>query len=122
MTDKESLVKIIAKNGVYNGKSLSFDYYVIQPEELADALIKAGFGDVKAWKRRVEKAEQDVTEWKNHAKALCKRLREFVERLYKQTHNYYPSIDHYCLSKRVILVKDLEELAVQYGVEVQNED
>ena len=42
--------------------------------------------------------------------------REIVERLYKQTHNYYPSIDHYCLSKRVILVKDLEELAKEYGV------
>lgn len=46
-------------------------------------------------------------------------VREFVERLYKQTHNYYPSIDHYCLSKKVILVKDLEELAAQYGVEVK---
>lgn len=45
--------------------------------------------------------------------------REIVERLYKQTHNYYPSIDHYCLSKRVILVKDLEELAAEYGVEVE---
>lgn len=46
-------------------------------------------------------------------------VREFVERLYKQTHNYYPSINHYCLSKRVILVKDLEELAKEYGVEAE---
>lgn len=56
------------------------------------------------------------------AKGYCKQsdtVREFVERLYKQTHNYYPSIDHYCLSKRVILVKDLEELAKEYGVEVE---
>lgn len=79
MTDKEKIVEIIAKNGVYNGKSLSFDYYVVQPEDLADALIKAGYGDVKAWKRRAEKAEQDVTEWKNRVKALCKKLREVKE-------------------------------------------
>lgn len=79
MTDKENLVKIIAKNGVYNGKSLSFDYYVIQPEELADALIKAGYGDVRKWKRRAEKAEYDVKEWKNRVKTLCRRLREVKE-------------------------------------------
>lgn len=79
MTDKEQITKIIAKNGVYNGKSLSFDYYVIQPEELADALIKAGYGDVRKWKRRAEKAEQDVKEWKNRVKALCRKLREVKE-------------------------------------------
>lgn len=79
MTDKETIVKIIAKNGVYNGKSLSFDYYVIQPEELADALIKAGYGDVKEWKRRAEEAERNVTEWKNRVKTLCTRLREVKE-------------------------------------------
>lgn len=106
MTEKETIVKIIAKNGVYNGKSLSFDYYVIQPEELADALIKAGYGDVKAWKRRAEKAERDAA-------------REILQYLYKNTHNYYPSIDSYCLSRKVILVKDLEDICRKYGVEVE---
>lgn len=48
-------------------------------------------------------------------------VREIVERLYKQTHNYYPSIDHYCLSKRVILVKDLEELVAEYGMKVKHD-
>ena len=67
MTDKEKIVKIIDINGVYNGKSLSFDYYVVQPDDLADALIKAGYGDVKEWKRRAEKAERDVKEWKDRA-------------------------------------------------------
>ena len=79
MTEKDKIVEIIAENGVYNGKSLSFDYYVIQPEDLADALIKAGYGNVKEWKRRAEKAEQDVKEWKNRVKALCMKLREVKE-------------------------------------------
>lgn len=45
MTDREKIIKIIEKNGTYNGRSLSFDYYVIQPDDLADALIAAGIGD-----------------------------------------------------------------------------
>ena len=42
MTDREKIIKIIEKNGTYNGRSLSFDYYVIQIDDLADALIAAG--------------------------------------------------------------------------------
>lgn len=45
MTDREKIIKIIEKNGTYNGRSLSFDYYVVQPNDLADALIAAGIGD-----------------------------------------------------------------------------
>ena len=71
-------------------------------------------------------APANETEARIEAKALyavgyrkqSDTVREFVEQLYKQTHNYYPSIDHYCLSKRVILVKDLEELVAEYGMEV----
>lgn len=69
MTEKEKITEII-------GKSLSFDYSVIRSEELADALIKAGYGDVKEWKRRAETAERNAAEWKNRVKALCTKLRE----------------------------------------------
>ena len=55
MTDREKIIKIIEKNGTYNGRSLSFDYYVVQSDDLADALIKAGYGDVKEWKERARK-------------------------------------------------------------------
>ena len=58
MTDREKIIKIIEKNGTYNGRSLSFDYYVIQPDDLADALTAAGFGDVTEWKEQVECAER----------------------------------------------------------------
>lgn len=46
MTEREKIIEIIKRNGTYNGRSLSFDYYVIQPDDLADALIAAGIGDV----------------------------------------------------------------------------
>lgn len=46
MTDREKIIEIIKKNGTYNGKSLSFDYYVVQPDDLADALIENDIGDI----------------------------------------------------------------------------
>ena len=58
MTDREKIIKIIKKNGTFNGGILSFDYYVVQPEILADALIANGIGDVSEWKRRAEVAER----------------------------------------------------------------
>ena len=58
MTDREKIVKIIEKNGTYNGRSFSFDYYVIQPDDIADALIAANIGDVTEWKEKVECAKR----------------------------------------------------------------
>lgn len=37
-------------------------------------------------------------------------VKEFAEKLKKKVHNYYPSIDSYCISRHVILVKDIDEL------------
>lgn len=43
-----------------------------------------------------------------------KTVKEFVEKLKKKVHNYYPSIDSYCTSRHVILVKDIDELLKEY--------
>lgn len=51
---REKIINTIKENGVYNGKSMHRDYYVINDEELADALIAAGIGDVSEWKERAE--------------------------------------------------------------------
>lgn len=60
MTDREKIIEIIAKEGVYNGRSLSFDYYVVQPDDLANALIEAGIGDVIEYKHKAEVAERVI--------------------------------------------------------------
>lgn len=76
MNDREKIIEIIKRNGTYNGRSLSFDYYVIQPDDLADTLIAAGIGDVKAMKEikyRVRRAE----------KALYIACRETAEIIFK---------------------------------------
>lgn len=59
----------------------------------AVALVKAGYGDIK-------QAQIDV-----------------LNELKKKTHNYYPSIDSYCISQHVVLVRDIDELMA----EVQND-
>lgn len=41
-------------------------------------------------------------------------VKEFAEKLKKKVHNYYPSIDSYCTSKHVILVKDIDDLLKEY--------
>lgn len=61
MTDRDKIIEIIKRKGTYNGRSLSFDYYVIQPDDLADALIAAGIGGVKETKHRAEVTERALT-------------------------------------------------------------
>lgn len=58
MKDREKIAEIIKKNGTYNGRSLSFDYYVVKPDDLATALIENGYGNVAEWKHRAEVAEK----------------------------------------------------------------
>lgn len=48
--------------------------------------------------------------------------REILKTLYEKTHNYYPSIDSYCVSKKVILVKDLEEACREYGIDLEDKE
>lgn len=54
-------------------------------------------------------------------KAAKQTASEILKTLYKKTHNYYPSIDSYCVSKKVILVKDLEEACREYGVDLEDQ-
>lgn len=42
---------------------------------------------------------------------------DVLNELKKKTHNYYPSIDSYCVSQHVVLVRDIDELIK----EAQNE-
>lgn len=40
-----------------------------------------------------------------------------IEELQKHSHNYYPSIDHYCLSRKAVDLKDAIEIAERGGIE-----
>lgn len=41
-------------------------------------------------------------------------VKEFVKELKKHTHNYYPSIDSYCVSRHVVLVDDIDKALKEY--------
>lgn len=80
MTDREKIIKIIEENGTYNGRSLSFDYYVVQSDDLADALIENGYGNIAEWKRRAEVAERALDNLifycSNDKKFMCEAFGE----------------------------------------------
>lgn len=40
-----------------------------------------------------------------------------IEELQKHSHNYYPSIDHYCLSRKAVDLKDAIEIVGKGGAE-----
>ena len=65
-----------------------------------------------AWKDRL-RYELDLL--LDEKSAIERRaVKEFAEKLKKKVHNYYPSIDSYCTSRHVILVKDIDELLKEY--------
>ena len=74
MKDREKIAEIIKKNGTYSGRSLSFDYYAVQPDDLAKALIAAGIGDVAEWKRRAEVAEKERDEYRKSTHIALKGI------------------------------------------------
>ena len=51
---------------------------------------------------------------KNNEQIRKETAKEFAEKLKEKVHNYYPSIDSYCTSRHVILVKDIDELLKEY--------
>ena len=40
-----------------------------------------------------------------------------IEELQKHSHNYYPSIDHYCLSRKAVDLTDAIEIIEKGGIE-----
>ncbi len=75
-------------------------------ELFAEILYNAGYRKIDENCAVITKAE--LKKYKTQA------VKEFAEKLKKKVHNYYPSIDSYCTSKHVILVKDIDELLKEY--------
>lgn len=45
--------------------------------------------------------------------------KEFIDFANNMCHNYYPSIDNYCVSQKAVPLKDIRKFAREYGVEVE---
>lgn len=91
-------------------------------------IVNAGYGDVSEYKAEIERLKAENTtlyEVRNNlleendkllkdnvALILGKKQAQIdmLNKLKKKTHNYYPSIDSYCISQHVVLVRDIDEL------------
>ena len=95
---------------------VAIDDLLIEFDEMDYCPMNLSGGDpVKeaiAWKDRL-RYELDLL--LDEKSAIERRaVEEFAEKLKKKVHNYYPSIDSYCTSRHVILVKDIDELLKEY--------
>ena len=93
----------ISKYGGFNG------YTPLCTYDISKALYNAGY------RKTLPNTELFTQNMKNVLEIEKKQaVKEFAEKLKKKVHNYYPSIDSYCTSKHVILVKDIDELLKEY--------
>ena len=93
----------ISKYGGFNGYTPLYTY------DISKALYYAGYRKTLPNTELFTQNMKNVLEIeKNQA------VKEFAEKLKMKVHNYYPSIDSYCTSKHVILVKDIDELLKEY--------
>lgn len=79
--------------------------------------------EIERLRAKNEQLEEDIDmiikEQKDDRKFDIKQAQiDMLDKLKKKTHNYYPSIDSYCISQHVVLVRDIDELIK----EVQNEN
>lgn len=97
-------------------------------EDCAELLYNAGYGDISEYKAEIERLRTTLgqcnTELNSALESLRSQCREIgalkagtkqaqidvLNELKKKTHNYYPSIDSYCVSQHVVLVRDIDEL------------
>lgn len=54
---------------------------------------------------------------KTIANIRAEAVKEFAERLKGKVHNYYPSIDSYCVSRKVVLIADIENLLEEMRID-----
>ena len=48
---------------------------------------------------------------------MNKAFEKILERLRRKVHNYYPSIDHYCLSEHAVKMSDIEKIVQEVAEE-----
>ena len=51
---------------------------------------------------------------------MNKAFEKILERLRRKVHNYYPSIDHYCLSEHAVKMSDIEKIVQEVAEEYNN--
>lgn len=125
----------VSKNGREPDICANVDTEHCLYKEYAERLIESGYGNISEHKAEIERLRTTLgqcnTELNSALESLKSQCREIgalkagtkqakidvLNELKKKTHNYYPSIDSYCISQHVVLVRDIDELIE----EIENE-
>lgn len=103
---KEDIKKRLECAARITGNDLFVDAYKIITEQERE---------IERLKDENEQLEEDIDmiikEQKDDCKFDIKQAQiDVLNKLKKKTHNYYPSIDSYCMSQHVVLVREIDEL------------
>lgn len=71
------------------------------------AMAKDAIDLIDCQKAEIERLESELRAGRV---IRAEAIKEFAERLKTKSHNYYPSIDSYCTSRRVVLTRDIDTL------------
>lgn len=71
-----------------------------------ESLIK----NLEAENERLTERLKNISTMHDIDKQREQAVKEFMDKLKMKARSYYPSIDNYCTSRHVILVKDIDEL------------
>lgn len=85
---------------------------------MSDDLIsrKALISDMRS-RKYIDKALCEIFETVVDEAPAAFDKEKVIEELHRHSHNYYPSIDHYCLSKKAVDLKTAIEIVEKGGVE-----
>lgn len=83
-----------------------------------DILIENALDLINRQKAEIERLQKDLMKCKLEKEMLYQvsdeikfvAIKEFAERLRKKCHNYYPSIDSYCVSRYAVEIADIDNL------------
>jgi TusA-related sulfurtransferase len=125
---EEMMLAVPQKIIAYDGNPAGQHLYGEHRQEIAEALYNAGYRKLSKDSVVLSKEEHEIlvktaidkissgfmVEAVSTEEQVKQAVKEFAEKLKKKVHNYYPSIDSYCTSKHVILIKDIDELLKEF--------
>ena len=129
--------KIAIAEALYNAgyRKVPYGAVVLTPQERDDEIkacnenqaeVEAEIERLKAEIERLEEqvemqrnekwdAQDDLECYHDEIQNIVKQAQiDVLNKLKKKTHNYYSSIDSYCISQHIVLVRDIDELLKEY--------
>lgn len=98
------------------------DVIIEDQEAKIERLTEESKTNFDKWQILDDRTKEKYAELYEEAKDFVRgqAIKKFAERLRAKCHNYYPSIDSYCISRKVVLLNDIDSL-VKEMTEVEDD-